>query len=1199
MLTRFSTDVVAKARRSTQDNHRDGVKISSEQYGHFPASSEKIKSNFQKSFSSKCFLTSNMETNQATANISGDSNRETKQGKYLSKHYISSKSKRKSESTCIKSRLMGNTDLKKSSFDRKIEMANLGGGGFISGKIHGIIDGLVPTFDGKIKAKVIDNKQKNRKMTATFEGKLVLQKNENLSRTKSNPALLTETRQPSQKQIHTIKSKGSKKKPAGELDPHHRNTEVLHGFSPEPFHYDPQPNNENRSTVKCRLGSKVHGKSKSIDINSQVNFSKGRGIKVSKEMLRLDFGRLNSDENETKNSNLKSLKQKNATDRAPKKAFLTKRSKIQEMDMGELFTNPRQTHEPQAKRPTLKRNAESSKQLNAKVPEMTNEFLNTQLKKRFLERPEEVSKEPVLHKNVIYGGSKTMKIHVNDQEDQGIKQKITSRSKPKAAIITQQPSSGAKKNLCKNELTSNGIKPKSGHALLDSFLKNKSVKSIVHVKKTLSTYLLELEHKLKKHYKLRSHRKRQFVLNRSAKVIQRYWRLFYRHKHISPYNLAASFELREISNDESDEDNKTVLLLNGNYFSSEQNLTNFSSRKRSEIKDEPLASKRQIIINQKPNIISKQFTHTQDSDRRLQTSNSKPKCSPTVIYQKNSSNSHSKEALFCPKTAIENQNTFVKPTSFNHLEQILDNEKDERMVNSPYMNSSSERHCPSMPSKPSNDALQNRISSTMLKDNSKEKIPQIILQDLANEEKEKSTSMNLSSLISQYESLSKEHLNKWTNFYKQIEKIENAKNKPSNQLLEKVKHDSLRTISFLKKKFQKNDSNAKISGHVLVETNPDNNSSIHAKAENRTNEKWLELNQVVADRHAYDILHDGYFKKANNSISKSVILPKTLTDKSFRSDQNASINDEVLSRNHLLNFFEHKNVHAIRESILENGTFQSSIQTQRSFNYEALFDAIWEDLFNDLLNDPIILLVLPYQKPALGIKTSITHIHNYINNISEFVIFNFLEEVKAKLNTPNYIPLKRILAELRNKRRPRFDEAMTESQNIFNLEYYINFEENISYASCLFDSQIEMSHILHKCLFDGLNEALNETRVFKSQGIRHNFLLHPAQLDPNGCYFDDLGSITAIERACNNLLSWNEFQCGFLSKDYFDFGFAEKNYIAQIRDERMNKMIKSYAEETDKEWLQTDLDSVSTKLAIADEIFDFLLADLIGFLGGD
>jgi len=1189
--------MIGKIRIQTQDNHRDGFKISTHQEGHFPASSEKPKGHFQKSFSSKCLVPSSLEVNLATANISGDSNRETKQKKFISKNYMNSKSKRNSETTCIKSRLLGNTDLKKSSFDRKNEMASLGGGGFISGKIHGIIDGLVPTFNGQIKAKVVDNKQKNGIMTATFEGKLVLQKNENLSRTKSNPALLTEARQPLQKQIHTIKSKSSKKKPARQFGSSHRNTELIHRFSPEPHIYDPQISNDNRSTVKCRLSTKVHGKSKSIDINSQVNFSKGRGLKVSKEMLRLDFRKLNSDENETKNSNLKSHKQKNATDRAPKKVYLTKRSKVQEMDAEEILSNKRLAQEPQGKRPTLKRNTESSKQLNAKVPEMSNEFLNTQLKKRFFAHNDDIITEPLVYKNEANRGSKVMETRTNNQETQEAKHKITARSKPKAAIITQQSGLGAKNNQCKISLTTKPQKLKQGYTLLESFLKSKSVKSVLHAKKFPATYIMEVEHKLKRHYKLRSHRKRLFVLNRSAKIIQRRWRLFYHNQYASPLNLAVSFELREISNDESDEDNKTVLLLNGNYFSSEQNLTNLSSRKRSEAKEESQACRRQIIINHKPKVTSPQINQTQDNSHNLQKSNSKPQYAPAFIYQRSISNSHSKEAVICPTNVLENQNTFVKPTSFSHLGQMLDRDKEDRMLNSPYMSPSSDRHCSSVPSKPSNDALENRPSPILLKEHSKEKLPAVILQELTTEEKDKSASINLSNLISQYESLSKEHLNKWTNFYKQIEKIENIKNKPASHLLEKVKNDSLRTISFLKKKFQKNESQSKTSGSGLKKSKFDNNSSIHIKADNRSNEKWLELNQVVADKHAFDILHDGYFKKANNSISKSVILPKTLTDKSFRSDQNASINDDALSRNHLLNFFEHKNVSAVKESILENGTFHSSIQTQRSFNYDALLESIWEDLFSDLLSDPVISLVLPYQKPTIGIKTSIAHIHNYINNISEFVIFNFLEEVKAKLNTPNNLPLKRILSDLRSKRRPRFDEAMTEFQNVFNLEYYISFEENISYASCLFESQIEMSHIMHKCLFDGLNEALNETRVLRGLGVRHNFVLYPAQLDPHGMYFDDLGSITAIERACNNLLSWNEFQCGFLSKDYFAFGFVEKSYIAQIRDERMNKMIKNYAEETDREWLQIDIDSVSSKLAVADEIFDFLLAELIGFLG--
>ncbi len=214
-----------------------------------------------------------------------------------------------------------------------------------------------------------------------------------------------------------------------------------------------------------------------------------------------------------------------------------------------------------------------------------------------------------------------------------------------------------------------------------------------------------------------------------------------------------------------------------------------------------------------------------------------------------------------------------------------------------------------------------------------------------------------------------------------------------NPILKKVKNESMRAIRFLID--QKEDSRSKREIFKSRKKNKKPNSlsiSYNISIDNKSFEKFLIPTKKRSNKIAYNILKHKYFKK--NRLSKSLVFPKRYNEKSMKSLGGIGylqIKTENSFSKEIDQFIQPETV----EQIHQIKSTRVPDQNKERISKE-IFNLIMEDLFRDqkfkkLFNKKIFLP---------GIKTDIFSIHNYLNQLSEFLIFTHLNDIKSSLNIP-------------------------------------------------------------------------------------------------------------------------------------------------------------------------------------------------------
>ena len=259
---------------------------------------------------------------------------------------------------------------------------------------------------------------------------------------------------------------------------------------------------------------------------------------------------------------------------------------------------------------------------------------------------------------------------------------------------------------------------------------------------------------------------------------------------------------------------------------------------------------------------------------------------------------------------------------------------------------------------------------------------------------------------------------------------------------------------------------------------------------------------------------------------------------------------------------------------------------KKKINKNEIVEKIFENLLNNLINDSLFKKLIKKKKNLPGIKIDIYSIHKYLNEISEYLIFTNLPKIKENLNFPN--PKKKILKQ----------------------SYFLEYQKTNNKKNYPYEYQNELSQIFNKCIFDTLNQALNfqtiNLQFGKLQSLyfynKFFFLItntnnkNKKVIDNYNYLYDDIGSITALEKACNKLLNWNDLMCGFMiDKEEVEGVFKEFDYIKQIKEERMLKLIYNDVKESDKEWFGFYEEFGEVFKEVEEFVFDFLVRDLKEF----
>lgn len=450
---------------------------------------------------------------------------------------------------------------------------------------------------------------------------------------------------------------------------------------------------------------------------------------------------------------------------------------------------------------------------------------------------------------------------------------------------------------------------------------------------------------------------------------------------------------------------------------------------------------------------------------------------------------------------------------------------------------------------------------------------------------------SLQNILELYQNIQNDQLNKWKGFFNKIAKIEQEK-KSDNPILTKVKTDSIKAINFLMGKINKPDNPSDIFNEA-----PFNNSKNDSKQilnsfsiDNKNQERFLLPANKIKQRHIYDSFKDNYLNKSGKN-SKSLISFKNGPDKSMKSISTLNINDDTESKG-LLKFIKGNKVGEVKKFNYQETWLKTSINRKvMSRNYETAVDFVYEHLIEDIITDSQFNKLFKRKGVSPGVNISIMTIHQNLNDISENIIFNYLQSLKDNLNYHFSFNLEKVL-----KRRGKKDKTKTRAT--LTDSFYDQIKDTLVSQKYEFKSQKSIVEVFNRCLYDSLNEAVEQSiNVYLLCQLPYSNKIFFTERDSDDDYLDDISAITCLEKACNMVLSWNDTMCGLLINDVkINKDCNEHEYINQIREECMDKFIMDYIKTEKESWMVKREEMGELALEISDQIENSLFSDLASFL---
>lgn len=172
-----------------------------------------------------------------------------------------------------------------------------------------------------------------------------------------------------------------------------------------------------------------------------------------------------------------------------------------------------------------------------------------------------------------------------------------------------------------------------------------------------------------------------------------------------------------------------------------------------------------------------------------------------------------------------------------------------------------------------------------------------------------------------------------------------------------------------------------------------------------------------------------------------------------------------------------------------------------------------------------------------------------------------LHNVKRKLNSPiGHSDLQKLLLA-----SPLLSEADQELVGVFDYEpvldikLYISleesFRENLYKTRNLDGFEMEREHILHKMIFDSLNECLDYKRKGGIAGLGLKFSRkYRAESD-----FDDQATAKTLQSAKNQVVDWARSKCGTMMEKESTLSYlSDQEGLELMREKVMNKHLNEY-----------------------------------------
>ena len=237
------------------------------------------------------------------------------------------------------------------------------------------------------------------------------------------------------------------------------------------------------------------------------------------------------------------------------------------------------------------------------------------------------------------------------------------------------------------------------------------------------------------------------------------------------------------------------------------------------------------------------------------------------------------------------------------------------------------------------------------------------------------------------------------------------------------------------------------------------------------------------------------------------------------------------------------------------------------------------------------------QKPLIKenkLSVTISSFENEIGVLLNELIIKYGKKLVLRLNQPFGLSHIQILSSLMQKESLDFS-----LYNEYTTKPIITESEWNEILTILSKKQVnEYQKVYLKFVYDCLNEALCSWRPY----VYHHQPLS-WQCFNSGIYqinikLKDLKGVMAITQ--KKLKEWSMLLCGYYNNKedscLGDLGIIGNEMLETVKEDRLNKFINWEVIDTSDRWIQYDLETLETKIDIAEEIWEYLIDDLVADL---
>jgi len=281
---------------------------------------------------------------------------------------------------------------------------------------------------------------------------------------------------------------------------------------------------------------------------------------------------------------------------------------------------------------------------------------------------------------------------------------------------------------------------------------------------------------------------------------------------------------------------------------------------------------------------------------------------------------------------------------------------------------------------------------------------------------------------------------------------------------------------------------------------------------------------------------------------------------------------------------------------------------QQELNKQA--DKITEEILSELLNELNTNLFPlrdnpmpgPRKKHIIGIQTTLEYVDKYIEEV-----FNIIKRDPGKFIQALSQPLNRdsvsVLGQIQSEDVDYFSNVTVPvTQPVLPVETYLELEKSRKICAISEETQgpqheamlMEWSNIHNKCIFDSINDALDNYRPYGIHGPPLAWSKQTRVLTFRNGTVESIKEIFTVVK--NKVLAWAAVNAGALNLNDTNGEPVEKLKLEQFREERLEAVLSVEVNDGENAWVDYEQEETQAILDTADMILENLVSEFVAFI---